>query len=101
MSNIEAIFGVRSAFALASAFQCCIMGACSNSEMPSDPADSASVEIASDTLEGMLRVRAAGASVILGSDESSRIPGFLAKYKYGILHVDEDAKTVELEVAGY
>lgn len=85
MSNIEAIFGVRSAFALASAFLCCIMGACSNSEMPSDPADSASVEIASDTLEGMLRVRAAGASVILGSDESSRPidrPVSIAEFSY-------------------
>ena len=85
MSNIEAIFGVRSAFALASAFLCCIMGACSNSEMPSDPADSASVEIASDTLEGMLRVRAAGASVILGSDESSRLidrPVSIAEFSY-------------------
>jgi len=85
VSNIEAIFGVRSAFALASAFLCCIMGACSNSEMPSDPADSASVEIASDTLEGMLRVRAAGASVILGSDESSRLidrPVSIAEFSY-------------------
>ena len=85
VSNIEAIFGVRSAFALASAFLCCIMGACSNSEMPSDPADSALVEIASDTLEGMLRVRAAGASVILGSDESSRPidrPVSIAEFSY-------------------
>ena len=85
VSNIEAIFGVRSAFALASAFLCCIMGACSNSEMPSDPADSASVEIASDTLEGLLRVRAAGASVILGSDESSRPidrPVSIAEFSY-------------------
>jgi uncharacterized protein (TIGR02171 family) len=53
--------------------------------MPSDPADSALVEIASDTLEGMLRVRAAGASVILGSDESSRPidrPVSIAEFSY-------------------
>ena len=36
-----------------------------------------------------------------GKFTERNIPGFLAKYKYGILHVDEDAKTVELEIAGY
>ena len=76
--HAEALFVVRKALALPGILSCCILCgafvACSNSELPSsgDPEEPQPVEIVADTLDGMLRVKASGAVVLLGSDESSR-----------------------------
>lgn len=91
-SKNEALFAVRALYALLGVFLCCmlcgVLGACSNSESlySSDPDDSRSVvEIVTDSLEGLLRVKATGKATVLGSDESSRAmdrPTFIAEFTY-------------------